>query len=82
MVCSVFPSSRSVVWSFFIPLNDLVYEMAREGVALKGYRWLLKIFFPSSGGVVDFKNSVDQCVNQANLILETSKTKEICRSPV
>ena len=42
--CSVFPYSRSVVlnWSrrkfVFIPLNDLVYEMARERVALKSYR--------------------------------------------
>ena len=42
---------------------------------------MLKIFFPSSGGVVDFKNSVNQCVNQTNLIPEGSKTKEICKKP-
>ena len=65
----------------FIPLNDLVYKVASKGVALKGYRQLLKIFFPSSGGVVDFKTSLDQCVNQTNLILERSKTKEICKKP-
>ena len=42
---------------------------------------MLKIFFPSSDGVVDFKNSVNQCVNQTNLILQISKTKEICKKP-
>ena len=41
--CRVYPSSRSVVlswskWKFvFIPLNDLVYEMARGGDLLKSY---------------------------------------------